>query len=101
MSTNCNSSDPPECAIPMCGGTGKLIPCCENGHFMHADCAKLMVENVCPLCRSVFADSLMKSFINRSSLACMLPPTQAGACFVYATALEDIDNQKTMRSFVK
>lgn len=50
-----------ECAIPMCSGEEQLIPVCENGHWIHADCLQLLTENVCPLCRSSAVDTLSQS----------------------------------------
>ena len=50
-----------ECAIPMCGSEDNaedyLVPCCENGHYLHTQCLKAMLESnpesiLCPLCRS-------------------------------------------------
>ena len=58
-----------ECAIPMCGvepgeeGSG-LVPCCENGHWLHETCLDRYIDAdtlACPLCRSTVMRGLRQT----------------------------------------
>lgn len=53
-----------ECAIPMCGHEDegeRLVPCCENGHFLHQSCRMSLLDQSCPMCRSEAVKSMLQS----------------------------------------
>ena len=56
-----------ECAIPMCGGEGRLSLFCNNGHYMHEECIDALVKStypttpLCPMCRDRSMDAIVKS----------------------------------------
>jgi len=59
----------------MCGVEDDvLIPCCENGHYLHRECCELIVSHafpapfVCPMCRS---DAIYKMCTCSSILSIM------------------------------
>lgn len=61
-----DSSKNQECAVTFCDGTGKLVPVCGSGHFLHIDCLKNLIKNQketkCPLCRDGFLEELKQLF---------------------------------------
>jgi hypothetical protein len=60
------SSETKECAVTFCDGTGKLVPVCSSGHFLHIECLKDLIKNQketkCPLCRDGFLEELKQLF---------------------------------------
>ena len=82
-----------ECAIPMCGNEDDkdeiLIPCCENGHFMHRSCMMAVKDQLCPLCRSGVVKAMMQSSTLPLSVLCQTPYSFLGAAVaVYVGKLE-------------
>lgn len=83
-----------ECAIPMCGHEDDelkepLIPCCENGHFMHRSCMMAVHDQLCPLCRSASVKSMMQSATLPISVLCQTPYSLFGAAVaVYIGKME-------------
>ncbi len=87
-----------ECCIPMCGvddTNAPLIPCCENGHWLHIDCLQYLRDQLaCPLCRSKVLKTMRQS--SGLPMECLIqtPLSQYGAVVAISIGKADYARER-------
>ena len=76
----------------MCGEEGsRLIPCCENGHYLHEICLMNLKDPICPMCRSGCLKTLKETTEVPLIALCRTPFSHFGAVVAFHTGLEELE----------